>query len=36
MTIFKSQRIKITNQNKKLLQNLIKYIYHLEKLLLQK
>ena len=34
MTLFKSQRIKMTNQNKKLLQNLIKYIYHMEKPLL--
>ena len=34
MTLFKSQRIKMTNQNIKLLQNLITYIYHLEKPLL--
>ena len=27
MTLFKSQRIKMTNQNIKLLQNLITYIY---------
>ena len=33
MTLFKYQRIKMTNK-KKLLQNLIKYIHHLEKPLL--